>query len=1186
VLHLLFIQSSRVQPTQHNGGDAERLLNLHSLQLLVSYMMADYELIESGTRMLPQPTRNSPPKRHPAKSMLDCLCRYSCLVLCVIVVVTILAIIEEFAPRGELFEKSTPVVRAKRQEQHTSMTDEAYFRAFGEHRTPPEQSTPQPGGTANGFQQPHDPNLRAQGASSLDGNVVDNQPVDAHLSGVHSAVTNDTRNATNAFQASTTTTQEHLNQHSANAETATASTSSTTTSEAPPTHNQQDAVTRQRNAEIARQLETHSRANKAHGLRLDMTKPNIQHPTNAKKTFEELFETLSPSFKHYLDGAVDEAKNPVTNDIIPTIKPLYDNEIDLEVKNRHKRQASDFPDFAWKRKIADYGVTLQKIGTASAYQFSWTQLIASRWTVFEDASELLRNVSELCHTTSKEDWLNAPNVTISEAEENTQIFHESCQMFQRRLDRIVRQKIIEILPPGQDAVREHRGKRFVITGAILIIALIALATTTTATIGLAVTTILLNSKVNSLIEDSNARDIEDISLRDSLLGLSKIELGFKQNVSQSFAAVQNTQELMIDEMRRAWSVLRHSNNKRTLMTSQILYNLMEGMRKTMTSSNLIQELQQERNEYYTALVSLSAGRLPQSVVGFDRLNKILVEVESKLPPYLKLAIDRSELSKYYLLPLCSYTTTGSYIAIRFNVPLMHYEQLREEVHLYKVRRSSFPAPKAFERAFNDIENAMVTLTSPQEENNIWAFSQSSKNVTTTNLDLFTCQPHGTSRKCITFLPGVYNQPNGCLKFFVENSYKNVTSPCTYSVSAEDNYHPKQIAVAKYVLHKRPKQNYFVQCPEDVEPERIILDQRRETTLITVPLGCVAWLGHHKMYPEFLPNSLRHEFLRSSEAIAEFSLDPLNKTSEVDLFTGATMNLTQIKLVYDTSALTQITKKIARERTAIAARLERNLNQGTNFSGQRMRTTSVLLYFSLGLDAMAQILILLVVLALIRRGGWLTFLPAIVVVVDNAIPAEANSTAQNQSKDAAHDTTFFKIPDFAWPSLTDFLEVEAIAEYFRLVLGLAAILLVFYFSFYRVTLLFNHQCQSQLKDARWWLQLDFNVSKHSLRGLQEHLVIIRVPILNELPAATARLMVFNPKRFIIVGGKQRTLRLDQAIKFRACDASGFFVSEQNLDIHIPVYKLAWLPGSSSFDFTDTCHALCDVSAIADWRPLQL
>lgn len=856
-------------------------------------------------------------------------------------------------------------------------------------------------------------------------------------------------------------------------------------------------------------------------------------------------------------------------------------------KTRQPRVPIEWPDEAWRVRAASVGVELGNIGRAYSFDDAYLQIITVRYQIFENKGSIFTQLRRFCTGYSTADWMADAGLNETEAAKVNLMFLESCQNHQNLLIKLVQKEIDEFLPRSENDTqytgdagnafssmlpaasgKRRRNKREPIT-IMAIIGIIALVTAiVTLVTSTAIAHVRINNvqaKVEKLAKEAVTRDLESVSLREELMGLLIVDKAFKAQTKDALTKMRDSQELFGRELALAFARLRGKGNQ--MMQNQVYLNLVESLEKTVLASNLVSAVRQRKADYERALVSLRDGRLPSSIVSFEKLRTLLNEVEEQLPEHVSLGIPKTELSTYYILKLAAYSAENNFLYIRFYIPLNTRGNTPGYTKLMLPRTRQFPTPPTFRRQIEKSKRGSADFLR-LSVSKAWAFIREGKQVRETDLALFDCQAAGISQICQTFAPRALDNPTGCLAFLNTGTISGYDRECEIKMSDNDYYVPIEVSPGKYEAHSVKGKSYVLFCTHG-ETDGVYLpidNSNRTTTTISVPDGCVVKLGTGKNAAYLYPAQalVSHSTIKVSTPVVDLGLTynvTFPREPEVVFdFEGAVPNM---KFTYDEDIITKTVDKWSKDKEIIQARIVNNLD---GVVGIALTRSSVVSYLQLFCDSIHCILIYTMLFALVRGG---LLLPMAPIIIARPVRADPFQDIGNAFADYMPDLSSFDL----WSSA-----VFPYAEIIKLAISSIAIVLAIYFSFCRKLYLSSHIGIIGPKGKfRFWITLNFMITRVTFTGLHRQRIQIRLPITAEVPTESRTVVAMQPTQLFYI--TKECFRTIEDIETRSEFKSGHFSAGFLTPIEFAVASVRW-KGDAPFQFHLPASGAMTVSCCGD------
>ena len=256
---------------------------------------------------------------------------------------------------------------------------------------------------------------------------------------------------------------------------------------------------------------------------------------------------------------------------------------------------------------------------------------------------------------------------------------------------------------------------------------------------------------------------------------------------------------------------------------------------------MILELQQIKT-WETIFNTLSFGRLPIQLIGYNQLKALLKTIYQTIYTDFEFALNEEEFPLYYTLPIISYVTTQTpeeyVLYVHLKIPLK-IVKVNHRFDLITVHPHPFPC-------WND---ECILEKGKLQKGELQSFNLPQLSLLVNpktfhiqhliNLDYLTCQDNGRKRLCFSFSPNVLQSPTSCIKAIYEWNENEIINWCDFKPARRDEYRVIPITSNSYIVH-REIIGYYSQFCKDLPPVRQYIDDWSE--IMIIPPFCEVFIS--------------------------------------------------------------------------------------------------------------------------------------------------------------------------------------------------------------------------------------------------------------------------------------------------------------------------------------------------------
>ena len=347
---------------------------------------------------------------------------------------------------------------------------------------------------------------------------------------------------------------------------------------------------------------------------------------------------------------------------------------------------------------------------------------------------------------------------------------------------------------------------------------------------------------------------------------SRMLVGLSQHVVEMEKDLKNEMKLMSDNIRFQIQNLEDSISEMYKMMEeefrmQTMVTILEDYCNLHLSSlrnTMILELQQIKT-WETIFNTLSFGRLPKELLGYNQLKYILKAINQKTYTLFELALNEEEFPLYYSLPLVSYAVAQNeenyVLYLHLRVPLK-IVRVNHRFNLVTVHPHPFPC----------LNDECILEKGKLKEGHLQSFDLPQLGLllnTKThqiqhqiNMDYLKCEESGRKNLCFTFRPTTLQAPSSCIRAIYDWQETEIISWCEFKSAKREEYRVIPITFNKYMVH-RSIVDHFTEFCRDLPTHRIPIEEWSE--VIVIPEKCEIFISatNQKLlgpYSEFLQST--------------------------------------------------------------------------------------------------------------------------------------------------------------------------------------------------------------------------------------------------------------------------------------------------------------------------------------------
>lgn len=650
-------------------------------------------------------------------------------------------------------------------------------------------------------------------------------------------------------------------------------------------------------------------------------------------------------------------------------------------------------------------------------------------------------------------------------------------------------------------------------------------------------------------------------MRENLIGLTQILRERGNDWTSSLSAIDAHQSyFQLSVISRRLSILARSD---TIATNQLMH-LIEITHANMVATGVLQSTISARHEFEACLLSLKLGLLPSSIVPFEKLHQILTKIEDNLPPEYQLAIPLEGIDSYYLLSLTRFAVSDNHLQIRLSVPLVKTDVGERKVTFFQPIARPFVAPRP--STFNLVLKA-------SERTQLWAWDTKTGDAFEANMHDWICHNRGMQSMCYSYHPYGLKAPRKCFGVLAAHRFDRITQGCTFEVTDEP-YQPIHLSNGTYIVHSNPRNRSFdvlEHCSQG-PPTKLVLDPRRQVNVVELEPGCFLTMA------DVIQGGPTSPLDQDELSIAGgfMALTSLNTSfPELDSEPNGTApasNLTRVKLVYDNERLSRIAENIQAGTERIKARLY-DFENDKLLPSVKSGPFAGWVVFEILWEVSFTALVFGLLMAVVRQGQWMYFLAPVLVIRQNGVQA-VDITSLYSSVSILSPVSI--LPDY---------DLTYLLSCVRWVICAVCTFCAIYWSVWRRVYLSTHTASTVATGQfRFWLQVTLNITRHTLLGQFEQLIIIRVPVKNTLPAETACLEVSRPCFLYCINHGLDLLKSIEPITVRGKFQDGTFSCALEEPLQIDLSRISWDNSHPPEGLSQTSYGLAQVTPIGDPTPI--
>ncbi|RWS23655.1 gag-pol fusion protein-like protein, partial [Leptotrombidium deliense] len=212
-------------------------------------------------------------------------------------------------------------------------------------------------------------------------------------------------------------------------------------------------------------------------------------------------------------------------------------------------------------------------------------------------------------------------------------------------------------------------------------------------------------------------------------------------------------------------------------------------------------------EYF---VQMRAGKLPVTLVPWDKLKPILDNIQQIIAPLYRLGINEEEWQLYYILPLVKFSLIPNGLMLRLTIPLRTIN-LPTKYRILKPVASPVPCVEKLCTWFDRIHanDSFVTLMLKDRG---WLSNDEMEELNgEVDIATFTCITIGDEKVCYVFDPSLVQRVGLCSLAIWNWNPKSVLRECQFELSLRELYQPIKLTEDSWVVHKSAVPEYDVIC---------------------------------------------------------------------------------------------------------------------------------------------------------------------------------------------------------------------------------------------------------------------------------------------------------------------------------------------------------------------------------------
>lgn len=830
---------------------------------------------------------------------------------------------------------------------------------------------------------------------------------------------------------------------------------------------------------------------------------------------------------------------------------------------------SQVPSQLWRQKAAAYGILLHPYGQGHSFDKAFEHVIVVRWEAFENVKKVIEAMGPSCTSWDEKLYMRYDTAEDKKTNRSTGRYVRDqlaahCHKFARDLKSMTKVFVNNNLP----ATKFQRPKRLIIaiTVGVLFAAFSA---------GMAAGMVYQQTEINRLTKDFeslstlvNSQNIETVLLRDNLVGLTQILQERGTDLTSAVSALEVHQDYFHAQLTEIGYRLGKIARSDTITVTQLMH-LTEITHANLVATGVLQATIAARQEFQQALLSLKLGLLPSSVVTFQKLHEILEKVESELPDEYMLGIPLHQIENYYLLSLARFAVVDNHLQIRLSIPLVYADRGERAVTFYQ------PINKPFHQQLHTMKGQKNhnLILKEREMSHLWAWDDRTKQAYEASQHNWVCAPRGMTAMCYSFHPSSLKPPRPCFGVLANGSFEDVVKACSFDVT-EEPYQPLDLGNGSYAVHVSYRNRSFdvrEHCANRA-PYKLPLNTRRPVNIVHIDPGCYLMMADHLVGGPLL----EQDEDTISVASGFMPLTSVNTSLEYgnDTEGYALKNLTRIKVSYDNERLTQITDSILSGTERIRQRMLEYEQRRSQPSGSIGGGTGFLSLINVLWDLFLTVLVLALLMAVVRQGKWLYIVSPVIIV------------RQNGAQAFQIPTLYAVIGEYALPSFWPAFELALVLEYICRALCVLAMIAACYWSVWRRVYLSTHTAStvSRGKTFRFWLQINFEITRHTLFGQYEQQIILRVPVKTAMPRETVGIEVSQPSFLYYISKDHDRLRSAQPLTIRGKFDDGTFSCSVSEPLSVCVSGIAWDRAPLPKGLCSTSYGVAHVLPIGDPAPM--